>query len=153
MKKLSLFILLIAATFTSCSSDDDATTGGNSEADLLGTWELIELRENGVVEAVECPNNDTLEFFSNNEAIFTIYREGRLNELGEVFRVCVETPQPDTVIWSRNESIITFDFGGGDTEEGEITELSTSQLILKYTYEDEGTTFVDIEVYQRAEAN
>ncbi len=120
---------------------------------LLGKWELMEYRENGVVEEVQCPNNDTLEFFENNEAIITVYREGRLDEMGEVFRVCVDTPQPDTVIWSRNENIITFDFGGGDTEEGEITEFTTSRLVLTYTYEDEGATFQDVEVYQKVETN
>ncbi len=123
------------------------------ESDLIGKWELIELSENGVIEEVECPNNDILEFFENNQATFTIFREGKLDNAGEVFRVCVETAIPDIANWSLTENDITFDFGGGDMEEAEITKISNSRLVLKYTYEDEGRTFEDIEVYKRSVTN
>lgn len=117
---------------------------------LIGKWELIELVEDGVAEDLKCPKNDTLEFSENGQATLTIYLQGKNDGSGDIVRECVENPTPDTVNWTRDDTNITFDYGGGDTEIAEITELTDSRLVLKYTYQEEGNTFVDTEVYKRA---
>jgi len=99
---------------------------------------------------MQCPTNDTLEFLENNQAILTVYLQGRSDGMGGVTRFCVDNPTPDQLGWLLNDKTITFDFGGGDTEEAQITEFTDSRLVLKYMYEDGGQTFEDIEVYTKS---
>ncbi|MBL0683813.1 lipocalin-like domain-containing protein [Aquimarina mytili] len=66
MKKLGLIILLISATFTSCSSDDDAAAPPavpTNETLIAGTWELTARKELGVDRTLDnCELTSTIQF-------------------------------------------------------------------------------------------
>ncbi|MEW7289030.1 lipocalin family protein [Aquimarina sp. 2304DJ70-9] len=69
MKKLSLFILLIAVTLTSCGSDDDAAPQQltlPNETLITGIWELTARKELGVDRTLDnCELTSTIQFNAN----------------------------------------------------------------------------------------
>ena len=120
-----------------------------TEAKLTGSWELIEYIEDGVSEEQICKNKDLLELKENNEVVNTVYYQGRSDGNGGITRICVENPEPDEYLWSLNNETIKFDYGGGDTDEAVITNLTEQKLTLEYSYEDNGVTKKDQEIYQK----
>ncbi len=64
MKKLTLFILLATATFTSCSSDDDTI----SESILIGKWQLVDrFIDDKAIEIDLCELETTVEFWEDRQ--------------------------------------------------------------------------------------
>ncbi|WP_108867555.1 lipocalin family protein [Aquimarina aquimarini] len=65
MKKLNLFILLIATIFISCSKDDDQTpeTIEITEKNLIGKWQLTKIEEDGKqITLNPCDKKDISQF-------------------------------------------------------------------------------------------
>lgn len=64
MKKLSLFILLVATIFISCSKDDDASdTVEITETNLIGKWQLTKIEEDGKeIKLDTCEDKDISQF-------------------------------------------------------------------------------------------
>ncbi|GGX24900.1 lipocalin family protein [Aquimarina muelleri] len=64
MKKLNLFILLIATIFISCSKDDDASDNVEiTETNLIGKWQLIKIEEDGKEDILnDCDKKDISQF-------------------------------------------------------------------------------------------
>ncbi|UZO82084.1 lipocalin family protein [Aquimarina sp. ERC-38] len=126
---------------------DDTTV--ITETKLIGNWELINYFEDGVSEDQICPKKDLLELRENNEVINTIYEQGESDGNGGITRICVENPEPDKYLWSLQDETITFDYGGGDLDEGLIVNLTDKELVLEYSYEDNGITKKDQEIYRK----
>ncbi|WP_378185796.1 lipocalin family protein [Aquimarina sp. W85] len=150
MKKISVFILLIAATFASCSKDDD---GGSeiSEANLVGKWQWTASTENGkTYELDECDKLDSLEFKSNGEVVDTYF-----DTVSSENSTC--EPASSTSKWSLSgdQLTVTSEFSGvSSTSTGTIKQLTDSTLVLEFIDEDEDengdeTTFVFVDTYKR----
>ncbi|GAA4273796.1 lipocalin family protein [Aquimarina gracilis] len=147
MKKLSVFILLIAATFTSCSSDDDAP--GISEANLIGTWQWTAAAENGTPETLdECDLQDTYEFRTDGTLVSIFYNSTVTN--GQT--IC-NGPNTDEFKWSLSGETLTFTFDGGtvtETETATITTLNGDTLMIEYRDEETpGEITVYTETYRK----
>ncbi len=132
MKKLSLFILIIATVFASCGSDDDATqpeTGEvNDETLIVGKWEVTSIVIDGeALEADDCELNSTLEIKADKT-----YEEQTYG--GFSGGPC----SPDPLISGTWElSGKTFTQKGDTSFSSTILELSATTL--KYEFEDEDT--------------
>ncbi len=132
MKKLSLFVLFIAATFTSCSSDDDSTSG-ISEANLIGTWQWSAAEEDGVAETLDqCDLQDTYEFTTAGKVISN-FSSSSTDGSGVV--TCVN-PGSEEFGWSLSGDQLTFAFG---TETETATILTLNSTTLKVEFRDEET--------------
>ncbi|AXT61345.1 hypothetical protein D1816_13640 [Aquimarina sp. AD10] len=150
MKKLSLFILLIAATFTSCSDDDESPATGIeiTEANLIGNWKITAETENG--NAVTLDNCDlflTTQLFVNDQG------ENRATfiEGVEMEGICTPTTS-DGYTWSLVSGNIlkteTIDnIIAPDLEK--IIELTASTLKLEYTETEGSEEIVIIETYTK----
>ncbi|WP_378185797.1 lipocalin family protein [Aquimarina sp. W85] len=130
MKKISVFILLIAATLTSCSKDDDGGSDENggseiSESNLVGKWLLTGITRDGkAVELDECDLKTSYEFKSDKTSIFV--ETGIIGE-GTNEEVCREWAYPAK--WSLSNSTLTIIYDD-ENEALEIIELSNTTLIF-----------------------
>ncbi|MDH3322268.1 MAG: lipocalin family protein [Flavobacteriaceae bacterium] len=138
MKKILLFLLIIASavSISSCSDDDDSPDNDS----IVGQWHLSQILLNGIplpLELAPCELQGVLEFKSNGTFTIETFEE---NELGE----CV-LDEIETGTWVNkgdNVYAITID---GETEEATVTfEGNTFYL----TETEDGTT-IKI-VYKRA---
>ncbi|MEW7289029.1 lipocalin family protein [Aquimarina sp. 2304DJ70-9] len=71
MKKFGFIILFIAATFTSCSGDDDNVVPQNenpqSTSKLIGKWGQISFTQQGEAMTItDCEKKSTIEFTSES---------------------------------------------------------------------------------------
>ncbi len=141
MKKLSLFILLVATIFISCSKDDDASTKTNKEL-IIGKWQLTSSTINGEVEALnECELKYTLEFLSNNVLNWVDpYRTQPNEPIG-----CIESK--GTLFWTLvdNNTIYIKDKLTDPNEDPEkILELTDTTLKTQHTYQPNSSTSEEI---------
>ncbi|MCM4159485.1 hypothetical protein FHG64_10975 [Antarcticibacterium flavum] len=127
MKKLFLFagIVLLAAGFASCSSDDDNEM---PEERILGIWNIDRLLiDENFVELNECERRSTIQFFAGGDFTETIYD-------GENPASCRNFTIDGN--WRRLAN------GGYELEypEEEFTvnaTIASSELTMQYTLDDE----------------
>jgi len=155
MKNLKKIVVLFSATllFTSCNSDDAVLQIDNSQ--ILGTWKLIELEENGttVTTTQGTSITATLSAFGKDidaELTFT-ENPNKFVSLGSYVSVITtevlgqqitqEVPinnflgSGDWEINGNSMSVST----NGEEDMAEIIELNESRLKLKYTTSEETT--------------
>lgn len=156
MKNLStsLLALLIVLFNFSCSNDDDETddnpsntnefiaptkVSGNVGAQIQGTWEVISITENGVLEQRnECDLRETVTYGSSNDYL-SIEAETD-NEPCRFFN--------NRGSYSLNGTTINFNLGG-DRFNQTIVGLNDTGLVLKEVYNDNGKSIVFVETYRR----
>ncbi|MFL1894198.1 lipocalin family protein [Aquimarina sp. 2-A2] len=155
MKKISVFILLIAATFASCSKDDD---GGSeiSEANLIGKWQWTASTENGeVYQLDECDLKDFFQLKSGGELSGISYGKLTTTTNGQTTFTCEEYPYSSKWSLSGDTLSVTYTDGNvSETETSTIKELTDSKLVIEYSYEDSDgngnvKTYVDVETYKK----
>lgn len=140
MKKLSLFILLVATIFISCSKDDDASDAVEiTEANLIGKWQLTKIEEDGKeIRLDNCDKKDISQFSirenGNKLAIFV--------ENGESNGVCEPYISTDYSWELSGNKLSTFILTNNDRDYEDvytIIELSKTTLKLesKETYKDD----------------
>ena len=140
MKKLSLFILLIATIFISCSKDDDASdTVEITEANLIGKWQLTRIEEDGKeIRLDDCDKKDISQFSirenGNKLAIFV--------ENGESNGVCKPYTSTDYTWELSGNKFSTFILENTNRNyEDFYTIIELSKTILKLeskeTYKDD----------------
>lgn len=148
MKKLSIFILLIAVTFTSCSSDDDSANTLINTANLLGKWRYTASTENGKETTLdECDKMDTIEFQVDDVITSTTFFTNTVVNNGQTTTTC-EQDSSESGEWSLSNSNLTIKFGN---ESSTIKILELTSTIVKFEEIDEytdqeGNTVKDIYV-------
>lgn len=134
MKKPILFILLIAAIFTSCSSDDDSFNILNiTKANIVGKWQWTASTENGkAVTLNKCDLMDTVEYKNDDTASYISHS---LN--GDTCSEFLFTSS-----WSLSNSTISYETGD---EPETVVELTSEILKVQFieTDGDKKTTYVD----------
>lgn len=149
MKKPILFILLIAATITSCSSDDDSAGALEiTTANLVGKWQLINSTTDGKVETLnECELKYTIEYLSNGTVNWVDpYNNAKPDEPIN----CIESN--GTLFWELVDLTIYLKEKVEDTNEDpeKILELTKTTLKTQYTYQLNTNTFQEVvETYKR----
>lgn len=134
MRKLSVFILVLAATFTSCSSDDDAPA--ISEGNLIGKWQWTASEENGeAVTLDECDKMDTIEFQKdgviNSNTFFT-----NTTVNGNQTIVTCEEDFSGSGKWSLSGDVLTSTFGN---QSGTVKIIELTSTTIKLEDVDEFT--------------
>lgn len=130
MKKIILSLFVLAASFSSCSKDDDGGADNNSgseisEANLIGKWQLTGITRDGkAVELDECDLKSSYEFKSDKTSIFV--ETGFINE-GADEEICKEWAYPAK--WSLSSSTLTIIYDD-ENDVSEIIELSNTTLIF-----------------------
>lgn len=131
MKKLLYLFMAATVLFTSCKKDDGAMDTEDNEANIVGTWKLISVTENG--ESLSIGNCDILTTFNENGSGTIIDPEPPNCENTESFNF--------TYSVSGNQLTINED---GESSLQEIETLSETQLVLTYEESFEG----NIDVYR-----
>ena len=140
MKKLSLFILLIATTFVSCSKDDDVSDAVEiTEINLIGKWQLTKIEEDGKESILDDCDKKEISQFSirengNKLAIFVGYSKNN----GE----CTSSISADYTWELSGNKLSTFiltDNNRAFEDSYTILELSKTTLKLEAekTYKDD----------------
>ena len=150
MKKITLLLSLAFLAF-SCSDDDDS--GSVSSADLIGTWTLVSLSEDGVaIELDECEDNDTITFSDTQVVSASYYFDGT---------DCV-LDGADTNDYNVSGNTLTVFDEYDSNDDGEISEdekeeitanvsISGSTLTISYSGTDEdGETYSGADVYTKS---
>lgn len=142
MKKLVLFVSVLALGLTSCSKDDD---GGGTSASLEGKWEFSKegVAANGQEALTDydhtegCPK-DYLQIGATTVVDHSFFKDGE---------DCVDETSSTTYSRSGNTLTITE---GGQTYTSEIMVLDGSTLKIKDSETVGGQTFDYITVFTRA---
>ncbi|HRG19171.1 MAG TPA: lipocalin family protein [Flavobacterium lutivivi] len=137
MKKFNvLFLAILSAFVTSCSSDDSATTSGN----ILGKWYYKEYRVSG----------QTIPY-ADHESCGKDYIQFNADGTGANVDVwnCELDIAPFTYTKSGNSITVTSD---GFSDTAQIIELSETTLKVKisYDFDDDGDDESVVEVYTRS---
>nr|WP_321221521.1 lipocalin family protein [uncultured Psychroserpens sp.] len=126
MKKLILFLSVFALVFTSCSSDDDASS---NQDPFIGTWKYFKYIENGVEQPLDpCDTDETLIVTSDGQYVANFYAEVNGNcELDETL----------TGTWENaGGNLYVFNYDGfTDTDQ---LNFEGNTFYLEYIY-DNGT--------------
>ncbi|ESU28661.1 hypothetical protein FLJC2902T_12520 [Flavobacterium limnosediminis JC2902] len=139
MKKVSiLFVsaLALGMTFTSCNKDD----GDNSSAPVAsveGKWNFnkFSVTQNGVTSPEDnYPNNQE----GCSKDFIELKADGIYNEGDYVDSACTLEQTPGT--WTKDNNSISLSVDG-ETQAFEIVSLSTTELKVKATFTEQGTTF------------
>jgi hypothetical protein len=129
MKKLFLFagIVLLAAGFSSCSSDDDNEM---PEERILGTWNVDRLLiDENFVELNECERRSTIQFFAGGTFRETIYE-------GENPASCANFIIEGA--WNRvPNSTAAYEMDYPQEDFTINANIVGTELIMQYTVEDE----------------
>ncbi len=164
MKKIKLFLAIAALVVlgNSCSSDDDSGGSSINQEQLIDTWQIVSLTENGeAVELTECDLTATVEFTEdeiiNNNAFFfggeceTSRFTSPYTLDGNMISVGADIDLDDLPIDLGDllgefidEEDIDF-----DPPVTEITTLNEMTLVIRSTFEEEGDTFENITTYRR----
>ncbi len=148
MKKLSVFILLIAATYISCNSDDDSP-GAITEDNLIGKWQLTAANENETPQTLdECDIQDVYEFKTGGDFVNTFFNSIVTIANGQTTITC-EDPITEEFSWSLSGDQLTFSYDDTSTETLTIILLNNTTLTTKYTEEESGTVYVYTETYTK----
>ncbi len=137
MRKIFLLIML-CAFFISCSNDDDASNGIDSE-NLIATWIPTTITVEGETFPYDDHEDcgfDTARFQSNGQGAYT-----------DVFE-CEEIVT--SFVYSLRNDLLEITTGG-IVLEATILELSTEILIFQseWDFDDDGNTEIVIENYER----
>jgi len=136
MKKLNLIILLIAATFISCSSDDD--TSNKETSNLVGTWEFTYRKQssNTIADNLDnCEKTSTIEFKPDNT-----YTE---KTFVEISGNCVSDGKYDGS-WSTSSNQLTLKFVENGNTTTNIPKFGIANNELTLIYNDEGVLITQI---------
>ena len=145
----NIYIILVTLLFVGCN-DDDSDDSNDTSGSIIGTWELIDGRD-------ETVNGNTGEMdieFWEGQPYFFIFTNN--NTFTHTFR-------GDTIsgTYLKNNNILTFNSSdpSSNSFEGNITTLTNDNLsfnIVSYSYEleykdtiliNETTTFLDFSRY------
>ncbi len=152
MKKLNLFVLLIAAFSIISCGDDDGGSGAAleiTEENLVGTWQWTSSTIDGeAYELDDCQKQDTSTYSitstGENIAVFT---EHYLED-GD----CISS-ESNEYTWSLTDTVLSEIFGLADSRLYTITELTDTTLKLRsddfYMENGETKTEVYIDTYTR----
>lgn len=143
MKKINLILLLSAVilSVSSCKKDDDATPATTttvkttSELLMSGAWKYTASTVNGTSEIEDCDKDDTYEFKANN---IVSYNAGS--------SACDKDDVSEDLAYtlSTDNKTITM-----DDEKWTITTITENKLMVTTTIEDEGTTYVFVDTYEK----
>jgi len=157
MKKLrTVTVIFLTILFISCSSDDNSTIDTNAqEENLIGTWNLSEIKQEGTVTSniqgipvqshysaygkdinaqvtfTQNPNNFTSS--GNYTSVVTVTILGQANT--QEFNVSIDDFLNLGTCWSLNKGVITIN-QGGKTVDINIIELTTLTLKLEMEIEE-----------------
>lgn len=138
IKFLFLLGLLSVMTFSfSACSNDDGKIG--SESDLIGTWESVSFyylsKEDGEIvdEGRETDNSQRIKFNADGTCEVSENNNGQWNKRGQ-----------GTWVYKKGE--LTIKDGSGETESGNVKELTSSKLVVESIdkYTDDGVDCEDI---------
>ena len=146
---LILNLFLITSLIISCSNDDSNNeTLEINEANLIGTWELTKFVENGeTIQPGTCDTYFATYSKTSNGENRVVYLEGYDDQNGE----CATSLSTDYT-WSLSSgNILSTEVlaTGGDQDMVKIVELTTTTLIIEYSYEEGTTTYLILETYTR----
>ncbi|WP_103069797.1 lipocalin-like domain-containing protein [Aquimarina sediminis] len=145
MKKPILFILLIAAIFTSCSSDDDSSISENTKSNLIGKWQWTASTINGEdISLDKCDIMNTLDFKANDVITSTTFSTITVVNNGQTTTTC-EQESLESGEWSLSENNIITKFGN-ESSSVKILELTSTSVKFEETeeYKDQaGNTVKD----------
>jgi hypothetical protein len=146
MKKLtSIFFIIVAGFLISCSSDDSSSGGAglSIEFKLIGTWELVSVKSNGMelLDSRDCPIE--IIFTSNT---YQYIESFDFQDGNGCVKVRDELVPP--VPYIRNGSTISTSIDGEDYIV-QITLLNATTLKLENIYVEDGITYTDVETYTR----
>lgn len=139
MKKITILfvsVLSLGLALTSCSKDDDSSSGGS--AALEGSWEYT---KTGVKAGGEEALFDYTNDCSTKKDYLKINTGGTMNDYWYDID-CVE--EIDNGTWTRSGNTLAVSFGGVPVN-ATILELTSSTLKIEYT--EEGVT--NVEVFRR----
>ena len=127
MKKVFLMASLIAATFTSCSSDDDVSSENNSP--IVGKWQLVSSIANGIDETDDCDRKDNVEFRGDNSFtdIYFNTTQSTIDMNGQT-EVCSETIEKGTYAIDGNK--LTRNVIGDDETYTVLFKVENNNLIF-----------------------
>jgi len=151
MKKITLLLSLAFLVF-SCSDDDDSGSSVSS-ADLIGTWTLVSLSEDGVaIELDECEDNDTITFSETRVVETSYYFNGRECVLDYI--------DNDEYTLSGNTLTVIYEYdenGDGEISEDEKEEITANVSISGSTLtisssgtDEDGETYSGASVYTKS---
>jgi hypothetical protein len=167
MKKIKLFLAAAALVVlgNSCSSDDDSGGSSINQDQLIGTWQIVSLTEDGeAVELSECELTETLVFTASE---FTSNQPFTFNDECDTSEFSLPYTLDGNVISAGVDGVnldeLPIDFGDlfGDlidvedieveteTSTSEITTLNETTLVIRDTFQDEEGTEVDVTTYRR----
>ena len=143
MKKLSILflsVMTLGLSISSCSKDDN-------QAAFEGKWELT---STGFI----VNGKENLEPVTNqggcNSEVFEYLANGTFTNTYSEFSNSKCTNYTEEGTWSRNGNTLTEKFNGDSTGDVyEITNLTSTELKLKETYTQSGTTVSLVRVFKR----
>ena len=164
MKKIKLFLAIAALVVlgNSCSSDDDSGGSSINQEQLIDTWQIVSLTENGeAAELTDCDLTATVEFTEDevtfNESFFfggecetsgfasPYTLDGNMISIGgDIDLDDLPIDLGDLFGEFIDEEDIDFEL-----PVIEITTLNEMTLVIRSTVEEEGDTFVDVTTYRR----
>ena len=130
MKKL--LYLFFAITLLGCSSNDDS-----SDSPLVGTWQLVSIKENGIPIHIECDLENNITLLEGNTGTYFQYYNWQNTTPCEL----IETYD---LIWSNGTSDSKYDI----TIEGEISIFTLNGDTLEYSFEN-GSGGITTEEFRR----
>ncbi len=133
MKNLSLIILLIAATFASCSSDDDNVVPQNenpqSTSKLIGKWGQISFTQQGeALTITDCEKKSTIEF---NAQSYTDIGYAPVNTDCQI-------DYQDNGTWTEEGNTLTLTYIDEGETITEVTNFTIVDDVLTIKYDDAG---------------
>ena len=130
MKKL--LYLLFAITLLGCGSDDDS-----SDSPLVGTWQLVSIKENGIPIHNECDLENNITLLEGNTGTYFEYYNWQNTKPCEL----IETYD---LIWSNGTSDSKYNI----TIEGDISIFTLNGDTLEYSFEN-GSGVITTEEFRR----
>ena len=131
LQKMS-FALVLAVVFASCSKSND----NNSEADLVGTWNLTSKKTNGETQELDACDLKHNLVFTSTKVTSTDYE-------GEN---CMDI-EVDVFSYTTNGNILKVT-NGVDTMEIEFS-LTATTLEMTQSEEHEGETYVSFRTFKK----
>lgn len=139
MKKFFYLFTAITILFSCESNDDDSLPDGDP---IIGEWQLVSEKENGVEESTSCSRRSRVTFSADGSFVY----QGFYNETSTE---CESDSTSGTWMNDGNTNY-TLDFGNGDTSTTKITFSNNNNTFSTTDVDDfDGQTFTYTETYNR----
>ena len=163
-----ILTLALLVFFTACKKDDDTASGGGD--DLVRTWKVVEVScTDGKTTTTDGTDviSATYTFTGKNITSTVVFKDDKtFSSTGSYTQVLKTTVQGQTFTseitlndfastgtWSKQGNTLTLKNNANETQNGEIVELSSSKLRLKYLLNSTETDGAGTIVTQKATIN